>query len=176
MSEPTPPALPDLPQQDLNAKVNQAGEILAKTHGEGASWFFWIAGLSVINSAVVLLGSQWSFLIGLGITQVIDGIALAVVQQVGEHIATTAKLVAFGLDVVVAGTFALWGILAMKRHRWAYVLGMILYALDGLIFLLVGDYLSLGFHVFALFFLFKGFKACGQLNKLHALTVSVAAP
>src|SRR5216117_2936789 len=35
----------------------------------GASWFYWIAGLSLINSIVAFTGGQWAFLFGLGITQ-----------------------------------------------------------------------------------------------------------
>ena len=38
----------------------------------GASWFFWIAGLSIINSIILLAGGQWNFIVGLGVTQIID--------------------------------------------------------------------------------------------------------
>ncbi len=38
-----------------------------------------------------------------------------------------------------------------------------LYALDGLLFLIVEDFLSIGFHIFALYNIFVGLKA---LNKL----------
>jgi uncharacterized membrane protein YvbJ len=31
----------------------------------GAAWFFWIAGLSLINS--IIIHSGWSFIIGLGL-------------------------------------------------------------------------------------------------------------
>lgn len=170
---PTEP--PPLPQADLAAKVDGARAMLMKAHKEGAAWFYWIAGLSLINSVVILMGSQWSFLIGLGVTQVIDGVALGLVMQIGEQSATVVKGIAFAMDVFVACTFVLWGFLAGRLHRWAYVVGMILYAMDGLIFLLVRDYLSLGFHVFALVYLFKGFKACGQLTRLDELAAGAAA-
>ena len=38
----------------------------------GANWFFWIAGLSLINSVLHLAGVSISFLIGLGLTELID--------------------------------------------------------------------------------------------------------
>ena len=34
----------------------------------GASWFYWIAGLSLINSIAAVSGGSWRFILGLGIT------------------------------------------------------------------------------------------------------------
>lgn len=122
----------------------------------GASWFYWIAGLSLINSAVALSGSQWGFILGLGITQIID--------LLGQSIEGGGKAIILILDLIGAGMFVLFGVFAHKRHTWAFIVGMILYALDGVIFLILQDWLALGFHVFALFCLFRGFKACRELN------------
>src|SRR5437867_3953001 len=94
----------------------------------GASWFYWIAGLSLVNSVVAFTGSGWSFILGLGITQVID--------VFGQSLESGGKLVMLILDVVAAGVFILFGVFAHKRHTWAFVVGMLLYALDGLIYLL----------------------------------------
>ena len=49
----------------------------------GARWFYWIAGLSLINSIAAVSGSNWSFLAGLGITQLISGFALGLAEDVG---------------------------------------------------------------------------------------------
>lgn len=68
------------------------------------------------------------------------------------------------LDLIVVGMFILFGVFAHKRHTWAFIVGMILYALDGLIFLIGQGWLALGFHVFVLVCLFRGFKACRELN------------
>jgi hypothetical protein len=129
----------------------------------GASWFFWIAGLSIINSILVFTGSDWNFIVGLGVTQFIDGIALAILDEVGN----IASAIALSLDVLVAGIFVLFGFFARKRHNWAFIVGMVLYAIDGLIFLLVQDYLGMGFHVLALYFIFKGFKASRKIRELE---------
>lgn len=122
----------------------------------GASWFYWIAGLSVINSVIALFGTGWGFILGLGITQIFDAF--------GQKFENAGKAVVLFLDLIVAGVFVLFGVLAHKRHTWAFVVGMVLYALDGLIFLLVQDWLGLGFHAFVLFCLFRGFQACRELN------------
>jgi hypothetical protein len=41
---------------------------------------------------------------------------------------------------------------------------MVLYTLDGMIFLLGPDWLALGFHAFALFCIFNGYRALRRLN------------
>jgi fatty acid desaturase len=38
----------------------------------GANWFIWIAGLSLVNSALFAIGSNWAFFLGLGATQFVD--------------------------------------------------------------------------------------------------------
>jgi len=44
------------------------------------------------------------------------------------------------------------------------VVGMVLFALDCVIFVLGQDWLGVGFHVVALFFMFRGFQACRNLR------------
>jgi hypothetical protein len=122
----------------------------------GASWFYWIAGLSLINSIAAFSGSTWRFIIGLGITQIID--------LFGSHLETGGKVVALALDLCVAGLFILFGFLGHKGYAWAFLVGMVLFALDGLIFLLAQDWLGVGFHALVLWWLFRGFGACRQLN------------
>jgi hypothetical protein len=123
----------------------------------GASWFYWIAGLSVVNSIIAFSGSGGGgFVVGLGVTQLIDGF--------GQSMEGGGKMVAIFLDVIAAGIFVLFGVFANKQHTWAFIVGMLLYALDGLLFLLFQLWLGLGFHAFVLFCLFRGFQACRALN------------
>jgi hypothetical protein len=122
----------------------------------GASWFYWIAGLSLVNSIVAFTGGDWRFFLGLGITQVFDAL--------GQNIGSAGKAVVLVLDLVAAGTLVFFGVFAHKRHLWAFVVGMVLFALDGLLFLFVQDWIGVGFHVFVLYCLFRGAKACRELN------------
>lgn len=142
--------------QQIEEKLKLENQLKA-----GSGWFFWIAALSLVNSASMLAGSGWGFIIGLGITQVIDAIGVGLAEEIGM----AGKIVAFVFDIIAAGVFALFGVFAKKRYSWAFIVGMVLYALDGLIFLLVRDFLSVGFHVFALFCIFGGFKALRKLNE-----------
>lgn len=138
-------------QQVAVSKMVAAGRVRA-----GAKWFYWIAGLSMINSLVVMTGGNFHFVVGLGITSVVDGLA----KQVGSAGAV--------LDIVinsfVAGVFVLFGKFAVKTQKWAFLLGMALYAVDGLLLLAVRDYLSLGFHAYALYAIYRGFEAVNQVQ------------
>ena len=129
---------------------------------------YWIAGLSLINSIIHLCGAQLSFIVGFGVTQIVDGIGMGAIEAAGEEHRMLISGIVFGVNLVSAAWFVLWGVLAGKAKRWAYIVGMVFYALDGLIFLLAMDLLSIGFHVFALVQIFRGFKACGALLEVHA--------
>jgi len=152
---------PEGERRGITAEELEIAALAAKANS-GANWFFWIAGMSVVNSLVAAFEGQWSFIIGLGITQVFDAFALVFGESAGSP--GMAKTIALCLDVAVAFVFVLFGLFARKRMTWAFIVGMVIYAADGLIFLLVGDWLSIGFHVFALYFIFAGFNALRELN------------
>jgi len=64
------------------------------------------------------------------------------------------------------------GWLSNKVYGPVYVIGMIIYLLDallyiGLLFIGEPDWLGLGFHVFALFLMFSGYSALRKLNALQ---------
>ncbi len=122
----------------------------------GASWFYWIAGLSLVNSIMSLTGSGFGFALGLGVTRIVDGFAAG--------LESGGKGVALVLDLMAGGLFIFFGIFASKAHTWAFVVGMALFALDGLIVLLAQAWLSVALHALALFFIFRGFLACRQLR------------
>ena len=121
----------------------------------GARWFLWIAGLSLVNTFMAASGKGFVFLIGLGVTQVIDGLA----AKMGSN-----AMIGVGFNVIVASIFALFGVFAWRRQSWSFVVGMIFYALDALIFLATSSWIGLAFHVFVLYWLFMGLKANNQLK------------
>jgi hypothetical protein len=122
-----------------------------------ANWFYWIAGLSIVNSVAVHAGSSWSFIAGLGLTQVIDAL--------GAKIGSSGAVIALVLDVLAAGVFVLLGYLA-RTYNAVFVIGLALYALDALIFLFVGQFIGVLFHVLVLYWIFSGFRAARELARL----------
>ncbi len=150
---------PELQDHSIDQKALSK---LQKQFDNGAKWFYWIAGLSIVNSVIFLMEGGVSFVVGLGITQIIAGIGIALAKEVGP----VARYVAFAFEVVAALVFVLFGYYALKRHRWAFITGIVLYTLDSLIFLAVRDWWSFGFHVFALFGLFGGMNAARKLREI----------
>lgn len=151
----------DLPELQLNAPPPVAAmpiggplsidrQHLVARMKSGGSWFYWIAGLSLINTIAAVTGSGWGFIVGLGITRLLD-------DYVGGPVAIT-------VDVLIAGLFILFGVFANKAQLWAFVVGMAVYTLDGLVFAMAGAWLAAAFHVFVLFCLVNGFRAARQLR------------
>jgi hypothetical protein len=66
-----------------------------------ARWFYWIAGLSLINSAVVIFGGNFHFVVGLGVTSVVDVLA--------KRAGTTGIVLDLIINGFVAGVFYLFG-------------------------------------------------------------------
>ncbi|MGB8509668.1 MAG: hypothetical protein WCD76_14875 [Pyrinomonadaceae bacterium] len=129
----------------------------------GARWFYWIAALSLITSIISLSGSRFGFIVSLGVTQLVDGLA----NGAASGGSSAPKVVAIVFDVMAVGLFALVGYFASKRLAWVFIAGMAIYLLDGLIFLLVRDWLGIAFHAFVLYSIFGGYQACVKLNALE---------
>jgi fucose permease len=131
----------------------------------GVNWFYWIGGMSVINSLIYIFGGSLSFVVGLGITQFVDAVAHNIAEDFSANGSFIMLLIGFAFNFAMAGIFLVAGLLGHLRYRWAIILGMILYALDALILLWASDWFGVAFHLFALYGLFGGLNAD---KKLHA--------
>jgi hypothetical protein len=143
--------------------ANQTALIAQKLRVEQAlkgssSWFIVIAGLSLVNSVLFMSGAKIHFIFGLGFTQIVDALA----HNVGE----TGVVLDLIINGVVAAVFALFWNFARKGEKWAWVAGMGLYVLDGLILLLFKDFLSVAFHGWALYRMSMGWKLLPVMEKL----------
>lgn len=148
--------------------MNKTNLIEGKLYAEArirssANWFYWIAGLSLINTIILFTGGSLNFIFGLGITQVIDSFAFYLVDQMGN----IATYIAVAIDVFIACIFVLIGRFAGRRMKWAFIVGLIFYAIDGAFFLLWSDYLSIAFHVWAVYSIYKGIPAMKQLKEIE---------
>jgi hypothetical protein len=118
----------------------------------GAGWFYWIAGFSVVNTICVLTGQNWGFALGLAATAYLDGMAAGM--------GSGASLVPIILNVLVVTMVVLFGFFAGKGHAWAFILGMVVLVLDTALTGLFEMWMSLALHLFALFCIFAGYRAC----------------
>jgi hypothetical protein len=143
---------PAIPGPATAAETGTAS--LERQRRNGALWFYWIAGLSLVNTLAALVGQSWRFILGLGITQLADSLAV----RSGHGHAVVAVV-----DALVLGGFALLGRYARRGQLWAFVAGGIFYGLDGLLFLAGRDWIAIAFHVFVLVMIARGFDAARRL-------------
>ena len=127
----------------------------------GARWFYWIVGLSIVNSVLAISGANIRFVFGLGITEVFDAV----------H-EPAAKTGAFIISASILAFFALCGYFGAKLQKWPFVLGGIVYLLDAGLCLFFQDYISVAVHVWALFRIFQGFAKINQARPLQVGTLS----
>ena len=159
-------ALSQDPNSLTQLKILEASARYNKKLRSGANWFYAIAVLSIINSIVMWFGGGINFLVGLAFTQLIDGVIYVISTDlgIGENIIVT--VIALFFDAFIAFIFVLFGYLARKKHLWPFIVGMVIYGLDALIFIVFSDVLSFGFHILALFGLYSGVRALRQLQRL----------
>lgn len=117
----------------------------------GAAWFFWIAALSFVNAILALAGSGWAYALGLFICELIG--------EVGVLLGQPVALVAFLINLALVLLFFCLGITSWQKMFLPYVIGMGLYAGDAVGAIVAGDWLSVGIHGLALFFMFGGLRA-----------------
>jgi hypothetical protein len=127
--------------------------VLERQRRSGGQWFYWIGGLSLINAAIAFAGQDWRFILGLGVTQLVQALA-----KDGDGI--KAGLVSVGVIAI----FLVLGQRAVQGAGWAFLLGMILFALDGGIFVIIRDWVGVGFHAFAVAMIGRGYMAARRLS------------
>lgn len=142
-------------------------ESAIQSRNSGASWFYWIAGLSIINSLIVHFGGDSSFPLGLGATLGIDLFAREGAEALGAGAGRVLNSIAIALDFVIIGFFILCGKKAIQGAAWAFVVGGFFYTLDTLIMLAVQEWLGVGLHLWAMFSLFMGYKANQAVRELQ---------
>ena len=135
---------------------------LLQRRGTGGAWFYWIGGASILNSVLNAAGTQWGLAVGLGVTYLIDGLA--------EGFSNTVRtpIYAFIIDIAVAGGFLLIGRAARRGNLGWYAISIVLYLLDGLLFVLVQDLLGIAVHAIAIYGLVSGWRAARSLKQFEA--------
>jgi hypothetical protein len=138
-------------------------QALQQRYRSGARWFFWIAGLTIVTSLMALSGGGYAFFLSLGVTQFIDGVAKGLANEMGDGV----RVAGLVFDLLVAGAFALIGWFALKRHLWAFVVGLALFILDALVLLVFQVWISFAFHALVTYWIFRGYQAARALSALE---------
>jgi hypothetical protein len=117
----------------------------------GGNWFYWIVGLSGINTILALAGADLFFVIGLGITQLF------------AYYSTAVAIITY---IVAGSMLTCFGVFGTRGKTWAFFTGLVLYGLDGLLFIMVGDWFSILFHILAIVGISRGLAANLKYNRI----------
>jgi hypothetical protein len=145
------------PGQPIDANARTA---MIRQRTNGAGWLTWIGLFSGINSVLSLGGSTISFVTGLALTYFIDGVFMAIAHVKSPPPEATV------VDLALAGMFVVFGRFAARGVVWPFLVGMVIYSVDAGIFLLFGEWLSVAFHAFALWWIFRGWRAARTVARM----------
>lgn len=155
---------------EVHKKSYEPKEIINHAN-KACGWFVAIAIFSVINSALIFFKSNTTFVIGLGFTTIVDGIISGIRKEAHGGVANVLTVIGFIINFIVIGIYVLIWYLSKIGSKAAYIIGMVLYALDSLIFFIGPEWVGLGFHAFFLFSIITGYG----FVKARAQAVSMLA-
>ena len=147
---------------------------IARVVKNGASQFYWIAGLSVVNSLIAIFGGGIIFVVGLGVTLFIDAVAKGASDQMGGNPIILGM--GFLFSLIFDLLFILFGYFAGKGKRWAFITGLIFYGLDALLMLAFQEWIGFGFHLYFMWGVWQGMSALGKLKALEVRSPISAVP
>ena len=168
-------SLPPLMQDPALSALIKKRMTLENQLKSGASWFFIIAALSLVNSIIYLTNGGITFIVGLGVTQLVDGVVSGLASRVTSS-ADLLRIAGIGVNVLVAAIFVLYGILGRKRQRLFFIIGIVAYVLDTIVFIVFKEYSAVAFHLLALWGLFGGLRAMNSLAKLDQPAPAALSP
>ncbi|MCE5341178.1 MAG: hypothetical protein LLF92_08655 [Planctomycetaceae bacterium] len=163
---------------EIGKKQYEPIEVINQAN-RACGWFGAIAIFSIINSVLAFSKSDTTFVIGLGITTFIDALASHIRQETQGGIANFITIIGFVINLILIGVFVLIWFLSKRGSKTVYIIGMVLYALDTLIFLVFKIWMGLAFHAFFLYCLIGGLgfiNARAQAESMHAAAAVIPNP
>jgi len=164
MSTPEPAPSPTPPAETAERQEFRQRMLLQMRARAGINWFYWVAGLTIINTIIFVTGNTPNYFLGLGLSQMVDSYTVTVAT--GTEMAPLMRWVAAAIDVLLAGVFIIFGFRGQRSYRSWIVAGIGLYTLDGLIFLFFSVWLGVLFHAFVIYKLVGGMRAMDELNQM----------
>jgi len=138
-----------IPSQEV---INSAARL-----NNGAQWFLWISGLSIVNTLILFFGGSVSFIFGLGITQLIEGLFIVTTGEL--------SLSAALISILISGVFAIIWSFAKQLSKAAFIIGILIYSADAILLLIFQDWLSFAVHMYALLMIVKGYQSISKLTE-----------
>lgn len=136
-------------------------EVVTKVH-RSYDWFKWIAILSLINTVLIAINSNISFIFGLATNQFIYAFASIFAEDYGSSVLVIGYILQLICPLIFYGLYRQWH----KFKKWPIVVGVVIYGLDGLLYLYVDDMVSLLFHAYVMYAILKSFWEVDQIHSL----------
>lgn len=112
-------------------------------------WFYLVAVLSFVNSIFSILDYGSIYVIGLGISQFLDHLMVALKYYLPERI-NLITVVGMTVSFLFSLLFALFGYLGNKKNKTAVFIGLVLYLADTGMTIWLESYESAFFHLLGL--------------------------
>jgi hypothetical protein len=132
-----------------DAAIQHRADLLTESQNE-ATYFFWAAGLAAL--ATGLLPIRLNILVNVGLFDLL--------RHYGWSIPGSQYVAAFyAVEAAVLAALIGLGFAARSGQRWAFIVGIVLYAADMAILIAMFSIWAFGVHAFFLFRWFQGQKA-----------------
>lgn len=133
--------------EEISPELAEAEALKAKFLN-GVSWFYWIGGLSIVNIGMGFV--ERKFIFGLGVSELMQAFAL-------EGASISIPLLAASVAVSLAFMGLGW---QARKGKKAFILGgLAFYAADAALLAMESDWISVAFHAYAGYSIFKGYTA-----------------
>jgi hypothetical protein len=149
------PVSPSVPVDEIDDDVRK-----------GANWFYWKAGLTVVNALLMFFGFRWTFFLGLTITQIFQGVAdqIALETEITSDAPVTSTANPVNVLVLLISLFCsafmvMLGYYGGRGKKWALIVGLIIYAIDGVIYLLTASIFGFIIHAIGIYCLVRAISA-----------------
>ncbi|MCA9790604.1 MAG: hypothetical protein KC910_02365 [Candidatus Eremiobacteraeota bacterium] len=136
-------------------------ELLAQ-RASGAGWIRIVGILAVVNSILIVVGADLQFIFGLGITTIVTAVAQAAEAGV------IGSAIALGFTLIGCAGALFFASFAERGYAWAFVVAMVLYALDGALWLVFSDWIEVIAHSYAIYRMYLGLAADKELKSRFA--------
>lgn len=136
-------------------------DLLADSKSD-ANYFFWAANLAAL--ATGFLPIRINILVNIGVIDLLTLYGRSLGQLYPAAVLAASSL---WLVVVIALGFA-----ARAGHRWAFLAGMVIYALDMIALIVTFSIWAFGVHAFFLLKWFEGQKALKEFHEARALDIT----
>jgi predicted lysophospholipase L1 biosynthesis ABC-type transport system permease subunit len=140
------------------AEEQRRADLLADSRSD-ANFFFWAAGLAALGTG--LLPLRLNILVSIGVIDLL--------RMYGKPHDPTYALVLYGAAAAWVVMLLVFGFAGRTGHRWAFLAGIVLYAVDMIALTLTFSLWAFGVHAFFVFRWYQGQKALKDLNQPRVL-------